>query len=163
LPVFTSVARETLEPVARAAADLRLGVGEFAAHEGDERALFVVLAGRIGVTQLVDGIRRTIGARAPGQSFGESPIIVGVPFQGSFHAREPSRVMRLDAAQFHALAAAAPQVLTDVAAQARDRIGGLQGIATSPAKARATLIGHRWDAGCHALRTFLTRNQITFD
>src|SRR4029077_10007711 len=56
-----------------------------------------------------------------------------------------------------------PAVLTDVAALARDRIGGLQGIATTPAKSRATLVGHRWDAACRDLRTFLTRNQIKFD
>jgi thioredoxin reductase (NADPH) len=163
IPLLAHVPRAELVRLAQVAADLRLGAGEYAAHEGDERALFVVLAGKIEVTKRIDGIPRTIGARAPGQVFGEIPIIFGVPFQGSFHAVEPTRVMRVDARQFHALAAAAPGVLTDLAAQARDRIGGLQSIAATPAKARALLVAHRWDTDGHRLRTFLTRSQIPFE
>src|SRR5262249_13007074 len=143
--------------------DLRLGTGEYAAHEGDERALYILVSGRIEVTKMVEGVVRTIGVRMPGQIFGEIPIIFGVPFQGSFHATEPSRVMRLEARHFHTLAAAAPEILMDVAAQARDRIGGLQGIATKPGKPRAVLVAHRWDTTGHALRTFLARNQIPFE
>ena len=163
LPLFARLPREELARLSDAAADLRLGAGEYAAHEGDERALYVVLSGRIEVTKLVEGVVRTIGVRAPGQIFGEIPIIFGVPFQGSFHATEPSRVMRLEAKQFHTLAAAVPEVLMDVAAQARDRIGGLQGIATRPGKPRAILVAHRWDPTGRDLRTFLTRNQIAFE
>src|SRR5262249_29527370 len=140
-----------------------LGAGEYAAHEGDERALFIVISGRIEVTKSIEGVTRKIGVRAPGQIFGEIPIIFGTPFQGSFHATEPSRVMRLEARQFHTLAAAVPEVLVDVAAQARDRIGGLQGIATTPGKPRCLLVGHRFDNACNGLHNFLGRNQITFE
>jgi thioredoxin reductase (NADPH) len=163
VPLFTGVRPEDKGRVVQEAADLRLGAGEYAVNEGDERALFVVLAGRIEVTKSIGGIEKTIGARAPGQIFGEVPIIFGTPFQGSYHATEASRVMRIEAAQFHALAAVAPEVLTRVAVLARERMGGLQGIATAPAKVRATLVGHRWDPASHQLRAFLARNQIAFD
>jgi thioredoxin reductase (NADPH) len=163
IPFLASVAPEDLARLAQAAGDVRLAPGEYAVHEGDERALFVVLSGRIEVTKLIDGIERIIGVRAPGQMFGEVPITFGTPFQGSYRATEPTRVMQVSARQFHALAAGAPAVLTHVAAVASERIGGLRGIATAPTKARAVMVGHRWDDKVRELRTFLTRNQISFD
>src|SRR4029077_8713477 len=123
IPVFSKVEIADLARVAGSAADVRLAVGEYVAHEGDERALYVVLSGKIEVTKAFDGIERVIGKRAPGQIFGEVPIIFGIPFQGSFAAAEPTRVARIEAAQFHALAAASPDVLTDLATQARERMG----------------------------------------
>ena len=163
IPLFSKTAADDLVRLVQSAADLRLGVGEYAVHEGDERALFVLLTGKIEVTKKIDGIERTIGWRAPGQIFGEVPIVFGTPFQGSYRAAEPSRVMRIEAAQFYTLAAASPETMTQVTALARERIGGLQGIATTPAKSRGTLVGHRSDSECRAIRTFLTRNQIKFD
>ena len=163
IPFLASVASDDLARLAQAAGDLRLAAGEYAVHEGDERALFVVLSGRIEVTKLIDGIERIDGARAPGQIFGEVPITFGTPFQGSYRATEPSRVMKVSARQFHALAAGAPAVLTHVAALASERIGGLRGIATAPTRARAVMVGHRWDDTVRELRTFLARNQISYE
>jgi thioredoxin reductase (NADPH) len=68
VPMFSKAAPEALARMVGSAADLHLAVGEYAAHEGDPRALFVVLAGKIEVTKSIDGIVRTIGWRAPGQS-----------------------------------------------------------------------------------------------
>ena len=163
IPFLASVAPDDLARLSQGVGDVRLAPGEYAVHEGDERALFVVLSGRIEVTKLIDGIERVIGARAPGQIFGEVPITFGTPFQGSYRATEPTRVMEVSARQFHALAAGAPAVLTHVAALASERIGGLRGIATAPAKARALMAGHRWDDTVRSLRTFLSRNQISYD
>src|SRR4029453_8856024 len=91
VPVLATVPHEDLARVARAAGDLRLAPGEYPAHEGDERALFVGRSGRIEVTKAIDGIERVIGVRAPGQIFGEVPITFGPPFQGSYRATEPTR------------------------------------------------------------------------
>jgi thioredoxin reductase (NADPH) len=162
-PVFASVPPDLLARVARAAGDVRLATGEYAVHEGDERALFVVIDGRIEVTKLIDGIERVIGARAPGQIFGEVPITFGTPFQGSYRATVPTRVANIAARDFHALAAADPDVLTKVAALASERIGGLRGIATAPPKARAVMLGPRADDAVRALSTFLGRNQISYE
>lgn len=161
--VFSNASAEDLEKVAASAADLDLQPGEYAVHEGDPRALFAVLSGKVEVRKTIDGLERTIGWRVPGQIFGEVPIVFGTPFQGSFRAAEPSRVMRLEAADFHGLAARSPASLTELAALARERMGGLQGIALTPAKKRATLLGERGAASCRAIGTFLARNQIHFD
>jgi thioredoxin reductase (NADPH) len=163
IPVFASVLHDDLKRAALSAADVRISPGEYAVHEGDERALFVLLSGRLEVTKSIDGIERVIGARTHGQIFGEVPITFGTPFQGSYRATEPTRVMRIAARDFHTLAAANPDVLTKVAALASERIGGLRGIATAPPKARAVMLGHRWDDTVRELRNFLGRNQISYD
>ncbi|MFN8422114.1 MAG: FAD-dependent oxidoreductase [Anaerolineae bacterium] len=163
IPLFAGVPGDALAHVAQKAADLRLAAGDYAAHTGDERALYVVLEGKLEVLKIVDGLERRIGRRPAGDVFGEIPIVFGIPFQGTFRATEPSRVMRIDAQDYHALAAAAPSVLTSLGDLARERMGGLQGIAAQPAKARAVIVGHRWDTLCHDLRRFLSRNQITYE
>jgi thioredoxin reductase (NADPH) len=163
IPILSTVPAEELARAARAVADLRLTEGDFAAHEGDPRALYIVLEGKIEVIKVLDGLAKTIGWRSPGQIFGEVPIVFGIAFQGSFRAHVPSRVARIDPPQFHALCAASSEVLTQVAALARERIGGLQSFAATPAKKRATLVGAPGDAACRALRSFLGRNQIHFE
>src|SRR5262245_23032680 len=123
VPLFSATAPEILDRLARSAADVRLEPGEYAAHEGDERALFAVLSGKIEVTKLLDGIERPIGFRSPGQIFGEVPIVFGIVFQGNFRAAEPSRVVKIEASEFHTLADASPNVLPELAALARERMG----------------------------------------
>ena len=120
-------------------------------------------SGKIEVVKLIDGIERTLGWRLPGTIFGEVPIAFGTPFPGGYRASEPSRVMRVDPRQYYAIAAASPEISVKVGALARERIGGLQGIAAEPPKPRVTMVGHRWDTACVELRRFLARNQITFD
>ena len=163
IPLFSTLAVTELERLAQTSADLHLGAGEFAVHEGGDRALFAVLSGKIEVVKLVDGIERTLGWRVPGAIFGEVPIAFGTAFPGAYRASEPSRVMRVDPRQYYAIAAASPEVSVRVGALARERIGGLQGIAAEPPKPRVTMVGHRWDTACVELRRFLARNQITFD
>ncbi|HZV93224.1 MAG TPA: FAD-dependent oxidoreductase, partial [Caldimonas sp.] len=163
IAAFESLPREDLGRLAQASGDVRIGAGDYVVHEGDERSLFVVLAGRIEVTKVIDGIERVIGVRAPGQIFGEVPITFGTPFQGSYRATEATRVMHISARQFHALAAAHPDVLTHVASKGSERIGGLRGIASAPMTARAVMLGHATDDTVRELRNFLTRNQISYD
>jgi thioredoxin reductase (NADPH) len=163
IPLFAELPAAELERLAQTAADIHLAPGEYAVHEGEERALFAVLAGKIEVTKMVDGIERTIGWRAPGQIFGEVPIVLGGPFMGSYRSAEPSRVLRVDSRNYYALAAGSLQISSAIGALARERIGGLQGIAAEAPKPQVTLVGHRWDTACHDLRRFLARNQVKFE
>jgi thioredoxin reductase (NADPH) len=163
IPLFAKLPGRALEHLANGAADIELAAGEYAVHEGEDRALFAVLAGKIEVTKRIDGIERTIGWRLPGKIFGEVPIALGGPFIGSYRAAERSRVVRIDAKQYYELAAACPEVPESIGALARERIGGLQGLAAEPPKAQVTILGYRWDPVCHDLRRFLARNQLTFD
>ncbi|MGH8694468.1 MAG: FAD-dependent oxidoreductase [Burkholderiales bacterium] len=164
IPLFSALAVTELKRLAQTSADLHLGAGEYAAHEGgEERALFAVLAGKMEVVKLFDGVERTLGWRVAGTIFGELPIALGTPLYGGYRASEPSRVMRVEIREYYAIAAASPEIALKVAALARERIGGMQGISAEAPKPRVTMVGHRWDDACGGLRQFLARNQITYD
>jgi len=163
--LFAALDAAQREQLSRAAADISLAAGEYAAHQGGERALFAVLEGRIEPVKHVDGIERVVGVRRPGDIFGEVPIALGTVFPVGFRAAEPSRVMRIEAHDYHAIAAVAPDVAKEVGRLAAHRMGGmrgLQGIAAEPPPPRAIVVGHRWDASCTELRRFLDRNQVTY-
>ena len=163
--LFAALDAPQRERLSRLAADVSLVAGEYAAHEGDERALLAVLEGRIEPVKQVDGIARVLGERLPGDVFGEVPIVLGTVFPVGFRAAEASRVMRIEARDYHALTAAAPDIAKEVGRLAAHRMGGgrgLQGLAAEPPPPRAIVVGHRWDASCTELRRFLDRNQVTF-
>src|SRR4051794_28718805 len=163
--LFAALDGAQRERLSRVAADIELAPGEYAADQGSERALFAVLAGKIEPVQHVDGIVRAVGVRHPGEIFGEMPIALGTVFPVGFRAAEPSRVMRIDPHDYHALAATAPQIAQEVGRLAAHRMSGLrglQGLAAEPPPPRAIVVGQRWDAGCTDLRHFLDRNQVTF-
>ena len=165
IALFAGLAPAQIEQLSRLAADVALVAGEYAADEGAERALFAVLEGRIEAVKLVDGIERVVGERHPGDAFGEVPIALGTVFPVGFRAAGPARVMRIEARDYHAVAAQAPDLAQAVGKLASHRMGGargLQGLAAEPPPPRAIVVGHRWDADCTELRRFLDRNQVTF-
>jgi thioredoxin reductase (NADPH) len=162
--LFAELDEAQLEQLSRAAADVSLVTGEYAAHEGAERALYAVIEGKIEPVRLVDGIERVLGVRNPGEIFGEVPIQLGTVFPVGFRAAEPSRVMKLEPRDYHAIAALAPDVGKEVGRLAAHRMSGprgLQGIADPPPP-RAIVMGHRHDSDCSELRRFLDRNNVSF-
>jgi thioredoxin reductase (NADPH) len=165
IALFAGLDEQERERVSRLAADVRLDAGEYAAHEGSERALFAVLEGVIEPVKSVDGIDRVVGRRDPGDIFGEVPIALGTVFPVGFRAAEESRVLRLDPHDYHAIASVIPDVAKEVGRLAAHRMSGtrgLQGLAAAPPPPRAIVVGHRWDAECSGLKRFLDRNQVTF-
>jgi thioredoxin reductase (NADPH) len=163
--VFASLDAAARERLSRVAADIALQPGEYAAQQGDERALFALLEGRIEAVKLVDGLDRVVGERKPGDLFGEVPITLGTVFPVGFRAAEPSRVMRVEPRDYHAVAALAPDIAREVGRLAAHRMGGsrgLQAIAAEPPPPRALVVGERNDPERTALRHFLERNQISF-
>jgi thioredoxin reductase (NADPH) len=165
ITIFRVLDQGAREQLARVAGDITLQAGEYAAQESDERALFGLLEGRIEAVKSVDGIARVVGERNIGDIFGEVPVTLGTVFPVGFRAAERSRVMRIEANDYHAVAALEPDVAKEVGTLAAYRIGGshgLQGIASERRAPRAIVVGHRWDGSCAALRHFLDRNQVTF-
>ena len=162
IEIFATLGREACERVARVAADISLEPGEYAAREGDERALFAVLEGHINSIRTLDGVERPVGDRYPGQLFGEVPITLGSLFPAGFRAAEKSRVLKIDAADYHAVAALSPTISERVGELARVRIGGLQNIASHAPEPKALVIGSKWNEACTTLRRFLDRNEILF-
>jgi thioredoxin reductase (NADPH) len=166
IAVFSALSADDRERLAQAAADVGLLPGEYAVQEGDERALFAVLEGSVEAIKSEDGIERVVGLRRGGDIFGEVPITLGTGFPVGFRAAEPSRVVRIEPRDYHAVAAAVPDVAKEVGRLAAERVsgpGGLQGIAAESRPPRATVLGSRWDPACADLRHFLDRNQISFE
>jgi len=166
-PLFSTLRPAQLAEIAKHAADIHLAPGQYAAHEGEEPALFAVLSGKLEITKLVDGIERTFGYyRVAGQISGEVPLHYGVKFQFGTRAAEPTRVLRLDARHYYNLANSTPAVAKAVRQLAEYRISGPRGYQGLAAEARApqvTLFGPRWDDACLGFRQFLSRNQINFE
>jgi thioredoxin reductase (NADPH) len=165
IAVFASLSPSDREALARRAGDISLVAGEYAAYEGSGRALFAVLDGRIEAVMIRDGAERVVGERHPGDLFGEVPISLGTVFPVGFRASEPSRVMRLEPHDYHALAAEAPEIAQEVGTLAAHRMsgaGGLQGLAAAMSPPRAIVVGPRLDPGTTELRHFLDRNQVSF-
>ncbi len=166
IALFAGLGDAQREQLSRVAADITLQAGEYAAPQGSERALFAVLDGRIEPIQRADGVERVVGVREPGDIFGEVPITLGTVFPVGFRAAVPSRVMRVEPNDYHAIASASPDLSKEVGRLASHRMSGLrglQGLAADPPPPRAIVVGHRLDPACAELRHFLVRNQVTFD
>ena len=166
VPLFAGLDADQREQLSRLAADISLVAGEYAAPQGSEPALFAVLEGRIEPVQLTEGVERVVGRREPGEIFGEVPITLGTVFPVGFRAAVPSRVMRIEPRDYHAVAAGSPDVAKEVGRLASHRMSGLrglQGLAADPPPPRAIVVGARLDPSCSDLRRFLARNQVTFD
>jgi len=163
IPIFAPLPDATLDYLAGAVEDIQLVPGEYFAHEGDERALFVVVEGGAEITKVVNGDERVIGTRKPGQFFGEVPMTLSTPFPASGRAGRASRIIKVDVTAFYTLAAMAPSVPARVAALARRYLDSLQVIAAEAPETDIRLIGPRNEAKTHRIARFLTRNQVAFD
>ncbi|GAA3230640.1 FAD-dependent oxidoreductase [Oerskovia jenensis] len=163
ISMFEPLPPEPLEFLVGAVEDIHLLPGEYFAHEGDERAFFVVIEGRAEITKMVAGAERVIGVRTPGMFFGEVPMTLSTAFPASGRATEASRIIKLEAPVFYTLAAMAPSVPDHVASLARSYLDALQAHASQKPVAEACVIGPRFDARVRDLATFLTRNHVPFD
>ena len=164
IPLFSALSEKELDYLADTSADIRVLECEYVVHEGEtHRALFATVEGKLEVTKVVDGIERVVGIRGPGDLFGEVPVVLNTPFLASLRAAEPSRVMQVQVKDFHAVAAAAPEISATVGAAALDRVEGLQEIAAEPAQPELTVIGPKFDNKSYLLREFLRRNSVDFD
>ena len=164
IETFSKLDDATLSQLAAVAADITLVPGEFAVHQGDERALLAVLDGRLETVQLVDGVEQIRGRRGAGDLIGEVPLTLGTVYPAGFRAVEPSRVLRIDLKDYYAAAAQAPELAAEVGKLASYRMSGPAGllaIASDRPSARAVVLCPRWsDAGAQ-LRRFLDRNQVS--
>src|SRR4051794_15982998 len=94
IAVFSALSESDRERLARAAADISLVAGEFAAYEGGERALFGLLEGRIEAVKRVDGSDRVGGERLPRDIFGEGPLPPRTGFPAGLPGAPASRGLR---------------------------------------------------------------------
>ena len=104
----------------------------------------------------------------PGDLFGEVPITLGTVFPVGFRAAEPSRVMRVEPHDYHAIAALAPDVAARGRRLAGNRIerprrpaGHRRGATAAARDRRRRSVGRRRAPTCGASST-ATRSRFTW-
>jgi thioredoxin reductase (NADPH) len=162
IPLFADIPDGELGTIAARAADIHLRTNDWLIQEGELPAFFILLSGRLTVSKLVGGIERVINTYGPGDYAGEVPLLLGSPAIASLRAAEPSRVCRLHENDFRELIAACPRLNQQLLRTMATRINGLQQLAVEAPLATVTIIGHRFDLACHALRDFLARNRVAY-
>ncbi len=163
IPLFSALEDKALEYLAGEVEDTSLTPGEYVAHEGEGRALAIVVEGQAELTKLVNGVEQVIGVRLPGELGGEIPMTLGTPLPASMRAVGPSRVLKLSTEVFHTLAAMAPEVSVAVGAAALERMEMLRNATAQPLEPAMFVIGPRLDSRVHECDSFLHRNQISYE
>ncbi|MGN6336091.1 FAD-dependent oxidoreductase [Mycobacterium sp.] len=163
IPLFSTLGDKELEYLAGAVEDIHLIAGEYVGHEGEGRALAIVVEGKAELTKVVNGVEQVIGVRLTGEVGGEVPMTLGTPLPASMRAVEPSRVLKMTVEVFHTLAAMAPQISETVGAAAMQRMEMLRNATTQAREPAIFVIGPRVDPGVHDCDVFLHRNQIPFE
>jgi signal transduction histidine kinase len=98
-----------------AAQEIRLESGEWACHEHDGPALFLLVEGQIRVMKTVNGSEMQLAVHEPGSFFGEIPLTLGAKFFAGGQAAGPARVFRLDEEAFWSLYSSCPAIARDIA------------------------------------------------
>ena len=71
--LFSTLEAKELEYLASTVEDIRLIEGEYLVHEGDERALFVIVEGMTELTKVMNGVERVVATRTPGELLARFP------------------------------------------------------------------------------------------
>jgi thioredoxin reductase (NADPH) len=162
LPLFESARDEGLATIVSRSADVRTKAGDWIVLEGEAAAFYVVIEGRCEIVKTIAGAEQVVDVVEPGGFFGEVPLLLGSGFLAGVRAAAASRLMRLEAADFHELVANCPKANNHILAEMARRVTGLQNASIATPLISVTVLGHRDDLACYDLRDFLTRNQVGF-
>lgn len=97
------------------AEEIHLEDGEWACHEDDAPALFLLVEGEIRVIKTVTGSDMQLAVHQPGAFFGELPLTLGAKFFAGGQANGPALVYRLNEPAFWSLFASCPAIARDIA------------------------------------------------
>ena len=162
VPLFAKIPHDERASLAARAADVRLRPDEWLISEGQTAGFYGLLEGKLSVVKSIGGQERELVQYGPGDYFGEVPLLLGSPAVASVRALEPSRVMRLDAPDFHDLITHCRVLNGEIMKTMARRVGRIQEVVAESSTPVATVIGRRQDARCLELREFLARNHVTF-
>ena len=87
LELFQYLPQERLHWVCDRAQKVELAAGEILVQEGDPaKGVFVLMAGKIGITRISEGVDIPVGQHKAPQFFGEVPILTDEPVSVTLHA-----------------------------------------------------------------------------
>ncbi|ADV65771.1 FAD-dependent oxidoreductase [Deinococcus maricopensis] len=162
VPLLRDLDDATCEQLAATAADIHLNPGEWLVQEGEVPAFYVLLSGELEVTKTSGGEAHVLNHYRPGDAFGEVPLLLGSAAVANLRATTESRVMRLEADDFHDLMAASERVASQVLRTMSRRVADLQRLALDAPTRPTLIVGARVDVACYGLREFFSRNRLPF-
>ncbi|HXM05948.1 MAG TPA: cyclic nucleotide-binding domain-containing protein, partial [Candidatus Acidoferrum sp.] len=160
IPLFASAHDGGLGPIVARSADIHVNSGEWVVLEGEAAAFFVVLEGLCEIVKMAAGSEQIVERAEPGDFFGETSLLLGSGLLAGLRAVQTSRLMRLEALDFHELLVHCPDANRQILATMARHVSGLQQAAIMTPMLSVTVIGQRNDPACYDLRDFLSRNQI---
>jgi thioredoxin reductase (NADPH) len=163
VPLLAALPHPLRSRIATRAADVRANAGEWLVHDGDPAYFWVLLEGEVEAVKLVAGQPVQVSTFDPGEYFGEVPLMLAAPAFIGVRALRPSRLMRVEAADFHALVTESPEAGSMLAKTLVRRVNFIKDAYSSANLTQATIVGSRYDFTCHDIRDFLSRNQIQFE
>jgi len=162
VPLFAALPDSELTSIAARAADIHLERGESLLMEGEQAAFYALLTGRLVITKRVGMRDVRLGFHEPGAYFGEVPLLLGSKALASISADVESRVMRLEATDFHDLVVGCARLNAEVMRTMADRLGRVQRLVVDTPASVVTVVGHEGESVCHDVRDFLSRNHVPF-
>jgi signal transduction histidine kinase len=130
VPIFAALTDEQLAYVAEEGDLARVTRGEVYAREGEPiEHFYVILEGEFRITKRVDDREVTINTYAPGNFFGEVPLLSGTPFLASGRALSDARLFRLPVAAFRRMLTKSAPFSNIVLETMAERVQVLQSVA----------------------------------
>jgi len=162
VPLLALLDNDTLVETAAVAADMHLVPGEWLVREGETPAFFVLLSGEMEITKRVAGADQVLSYYHAGDFFGEVPLLLGSPAVANVRATGEAEVLRLDAADFHALLVKSDKFAACIVQTMTQRVVDLQRVSVETPIPRTVIVGHPADLECYDLRQFLSGNRQDF-
>jgi thioredoxin reductase (NADPH) len=163
VPLLTAMAHPLRSRIVARAADIAANAGEWIANDGDPAYFWILLEGEVEAVKLVAGQTQQVTTFDPGEYFGEVPLMLTTTSFTGLRALVPSRLMRVDPADFHAMGTESSEASAILAQTLVRRVNFIKDAYAASNQTQATIVGGRYDFACHDIRDFLSRNQIQFE
>jgi thioredoxin reductase (NADPH) len=163
VPLFAGATPALRARIASRSAEVIAAPGEWVTREGEAPYLWVMLSGEVERVRLLNGRETQATTFDPGEFFGEFAVILGTDSFTSIRALRPSRLMRIDPPLLHVLISESKESAAFLAQTLIRRVS-IFGEAYGMYGAKQVLIvGSDGDTDAHAIRDFLSRNQVSFE
>ncbi|HTA38498.1 MAG TPA: FAD-dependent oxidoreductase [Candidatus Acidoferrales bacterium] len=163
IPLFAGVTPALKALIASRSAEVFVATGEWVTREGDPAYLWIVLSGEVERVRLLNGRETQSTTFDPTEFFGEFAIVFGTDMFLQIRALRPTRMMRVDPADFHLLLSESETAAAFMSQTLIRRVTIFRdGYGTYGAR-EAVVIGSDRDPAAHAVRDFLSRNQVAFE
>jgi CRP-like cAMP-binding protein len=135
VPLLTAMAHPLRSRIVARAADIAANAGEWIANDGDPAYFWILLEGEVEAVKLVAGQTQQVTTFDPGEYFGEVPLMLTTTSFTGLRALVPSRLMRVDPADFHAMVTESSEASAILAQTLVRRVNFIKGRRRSSADA----------------------------